>query len=228
MLNTMKKKCLILLIFSFFQIAHARWPFNIFENKKPFTLILEAGGDALHQGRTIGTHFENAINFTVAKYIKESLDARHMHARIFINRMPTEVIAPLQNAQFANKLNTDLYISINCYQHTKDKPHITLYQFSYNDPIVLKKDSIGFHTVDKVYLFNQPQTMHWATEFKKMLTEQNQIEISGVHVLPYRPLIGIEASAIGIEIGISSDTQLPLIIETISTALEQFIKRKIA
>ena len=85
-------------------VAHARWPFDIFETKKPFTVILEASGDALHTGALLANHFENAISFTVAQNIKQILDATHPHARIFINRTPTEVIAPLHNAQFANKL----------------------------------------------------------------------------------------------------------------------------
>jgi hypothetical protein len=228
MFSVMKKKIIVLLIFCVYPLAFARWPFDIFEHKKPFSVIIEAGGDAAHPGRTIGTHFENAINFTIAQHLKESLDGLRMRARIFINRTPTEIIAPLQNAQFSNKLSTDLYISINCYPHTKSNPQITLYQFSYNDPIVLKKDGIGFHTADKIYLINQPQTCHWASELKKIFSEQSQIEIAGVYAMPYKPLIGIEASALGMEIGLSSDTQLPLIIETIKTALEQFLKRKIA
>ncbi|CAN5192380.1 hypothetical protein BH09DEP1_BH09DEP1_0770 [soil metagenome] len=219
------KKIILFIFILGVQQAQARWPFDLFEHKKPFTLILEASGDALHAGRTIGNHFENSISFTICHQIKEIIDAQHLRMRLFINRTPTEVIMPLQNAQFSNKLNTDLYLSINCYQHTQSKPRITLYHYSYNDSFVLKKGCLGFYTADQVYLLNEPQTNSWASELKKILYEQDQIEIQGTYKLPFKPLAGIEASAIGIEIGISSDHELPLIITSVSQALELFLRR---
>ena len=48
------------------------------------------------------------------------------------------------------------------------------------------------------------KTNSWAAEIKKNNRRTSQIEVQGVYKLPFKPLMGIEASAIGIEIGLSS------------------------
>lgn len=221
----MKIKIWLVIILGLYPILQAAWPFNIFQNKKPFTVVIEASGDAFSSGRTICNNFENALNFTIAQNSKEMINAHLVNTQLFINRTPSEIIAPLQNAQFANKLNADLYISIHCYQHAQNRPHITLYQYSYKEPVILKKGNLGFYRFDQIYLLNEPQTTIWAQEFKKILSEQNHIDILGVYKLPFKPLMGIEASAIALEVGMSSEQELPLIITILSNALEQFIKR---
>lgn len=214
---------LFLILFLIPSLGHARWPFDIFEQKKPFMLILEATGDAVTPGRTIFNNFENAVSFSLAHQIKQLLDASYLRAKIVLNRIPTEIIAPFQNAQFANKLNADLYISIHCYQQNNAQPTITFYQYSYREPTVIKKESLGFHAYDHIYLYNEPQTNQWTQELKKIVVEQNQMEVRGVYKLPFKPLLGIQASAIGLEIGINQDTQLDQIVHLIGNALQQFI-----
>ena len=61
------------------------------------------------------------------------------NTKIIINRSANESIAPLQNANFANKLDIDLYISIHAFAETEIKPRIFLYQFSYHDDIIAKR-----------------------------------------------------------------------------------------
>lgn len=221
----MKIQIWLVIILGLYPISQAAWPFNFFQNKKSFTIVIEASGDAFSYGRTICNNFENTISFTIAQQIKEIINAHPLDAKMFINRTPTEIIAPFQNAQFANKLNTDLYIGIHCYQHAQNRPQITLYQCSYKEPVILKKGNLGFYTFDQIYLLNEPQTNNWAQELKKILSEQNHIDILGAYKLPFKPLMGIEASAIALEVGICSEQELPLIITILSNALEQFIKR---
>lgn len=222
----MKKNIGFLLLFTLFLELNARWPFNLFGAKKPFSIVLEASGDAINPGRTIFNNFENSICFTLAQQIKQILDANYIPARIYLNRTPTEIITPLQNAQFSNKLAADLYISIHCYQCNHPQARIHLYQFSYHDPIIIKKNSLGFYRADQIYLLNETQTTQWIHEFKKIISEQSEIEIHGVYALPFKPLLGIEASAFGIEIGIPHNANMNQIAYIISSALEEFIRRK--
>lgn len=204
-------------------IIQARWPFDIFEPQRPFVLILEATGDAVTPGRTIFNNFENSVSYTLARQIKEQLDALYFRTKIMLNRTPTEILAPFQNAQFANKLNADLYLSIHCYQQNHGQPTITLYQYSYREPSVVKKDSLGFYAYDQIYLCNESQTNNWAQELKKLLTEQNLIDARGPYKLPFKPLMGINASALSIEIGVTADTNLEHIMQILSHAIQQFI-----
>lgn len=219
----------MLKLFLFILLIHsatfARWPFNLFEAKKPFMLILEASGDAATPGRTIFNNFENAVCFTIAQHIKQILDQFDGRAKICINRTPTELLAPLQNAQFANKLQADLYISIHCYQQTRAEPTISIYQYSYHEPLIIKKGSLGFYSYDQIYALNEHQTDGWAHEIKKSLAQQNHVGIQGVYKIPFKPLMGIEASAIGIEIGLNTDTNLTRIAYIISEALNPLMRR---
>lgn len=214
---------LFYIILLFHTMALARWPFALFETKKPFCIVLEASGDALNPGRTIFTNFENAVSFTLTRQIKEVVEA-YTPSKIYINRTPTEVIQPFQNAQFTNKLHADLYISIHCYQQQKNHaPTITLYQYSYREPTIIKKDSLGFYSYDQSYMLNEAQTTQWAQELKKLIASQNQIEINGVYKLPFKPLMGVQANSIGIEIGIDEQANLSQIAYVIGSALQQFI-----
>lgn len=225
MKSTCIKKWVLLCTLGLYQLCPAAWPFSFFEHKKPFTIILEATGDAVTPGRTIGNNFENAVSFTIAQHIKQMIDSTSAHIKIYINRTPTEIIVPLQNAQFANKLNADLYLSLHCYHHTNAQPRITLYQYSYHEPSIFKKGSLGFYTADQVATINESQTTRWAQEFKVYLASQSQVELQGVYKLPFKSLMGIEASALAIEIGMAGEQDLPIVITLLANCLEQFIKK---
>lgn len=218
------KKWVLVCTLSLHHGCQAPWPFSIFENRKPFTLIIEASGDAINPGRTIGNSFENAISFNIAQHIKQISDSTTA-AKIYLNRTPTEIITPLANAQFANKLNADLYLSIHCYHHTHAQPRITLYQYSYHEPTIFKKGSLGFIPADKVNGINESQTHKWANELKMCLAGHAEVVVHGVYKMPFKPLMGIEASAIGIEIGMASEQDIPLITALLSDCIELCIRK---
>ena len=71
--------------------------------------MIEASGHSQNVGRTIDDNFESTLTFELAHAIKNSITQKCPSAKVIINRGPGETVAPLQNANFANKLDVDFY-----------------------------------------------------------------------------------------------------------------------
>lgn len=194
-------------------ITHA-WFFNV-PSQKPFVILLEASGDTIHPGRNVNDSFESSITFEIARTIKQMVNLQYPVAKVLINRGSTETIAPFQNANFANKLDVDCYISLHCFTETRMKPQVFIYSFNYRDDFIAKDNGLSFYPFDKIYLINQKQTDAWAEQLKHVFEKNISWNVSGVHALPFKPLIGIKAPAIGIEIGLKNRSELRNYIETI-------------
>jgi N-acetylmuramoyl-L-alanine amidase len=125
------------------------------------------------------------------------------NAKIIINRALGETVMPLQNANFANKLDIDLYLSIHAFAETETKPRIFIYQFSYQDSFIAK-DSMSFYSFDKIYLVHEQQTAQWANRIYQTLSQNQSVQTKKIAKIPFKPLIGIKAPAIGLELGLKN------------------------
>jgi N-acetylmuramoyl-L-alanine amidase len=197
------KKLLLLLFIPCMSYA---WFFNM-PSEKPFVILLEAAGDTIHPGRSIDDSFESSITFEIAQTLKQMINVQCPHAKVLLNRAQTETILPLQNANFANKLDIDCYISIHAFAETHIKPRVFIYQFSYHDDFIAKENGLSFYPFDKIYLVNQKKTNTFAQQLKQALEKSSLWNVYGVHALPFKPLIGIKAPAIGIEIGLKNRSE---------------------
>ena len=197
------KKILLLLLMPC--MNHA-WFFTM-PAEKPFVILLEASGDTIHPGRSIDDSFESSITFEIAQTIKQRLLAQYPHVKVMLNRTSTETIAPLQNANFSNKIDADCYISIHAFAETEIKPRIFIYQFSYHDDFIAKDNGLSFYPFDKIYLINQNKTNAWAQQLKQTFEKNSTVHVNGIYAFPFKPLIGIKAPAIGIEIGLKKSTE---------------------
>ena len=167
--------------------------------------MIEAAGDTTHPGRVIDDSFESSITFDIAHALKNKILEECPTAKIIINRTLGETVAPLQNANFANKLDVDLYLSIHAFAETEPKPRIFIYQFSYLDSFIAK-DGLSFYPFDKIYLVHEPQTTQWVQLIQKSLSQNQSAQTKKIAKLPFKPLIGIKASAIGLELGLKNKT----------------------
>lgn len=200
----------------------AEWFDRFFQRAHSFTVLLDAGGDATHGGRIIDNNYETSINFTIAQSLKNALEKTHSGLKIVLNRTPTETIAPFQNAQFANKLGVDLYVHI-CTVKTASASSITLYHYSYNQKTVFKKGGLGFYPYDEISLLHEQQTAEWAHMITKNLLNQKQIAVFGVYKMPFKPLMGVNAPAFAIEVGIHSMDDMSTLIDQLSHTFTQFL-----
>lgn len=172
-----------------------------------FLIMLAPAGDTKHIGRKIGDSFERGITLQYAEQLKKLVEGQCPSIAVIISRFPGDIISPLQNASFSNRLQVDLFISIHFYQTTETKPQLHLYQFSYNDDFITPIAGLSFYHYDQAHLFNKKQTNTWATCIKQ-ICENDQYQklfiVQNICKLPFKPLIGVTAPAIGIEIGLKN------------------------
>src|SRR5580692_10457797 len=95
------------------------------------TIMLCPDGDAQHTGRHIDGTFERSLTLQFTEELKKKLEKEHKDCSFISTRAAGDTIAPLQHAQFANRMNVDLYVSLHFFEETCTKPRIYLYQFSY-------------------------------------------------------------------------------------------------
>lgn len=213
-------KKIFFLFVSFFSCSHA-WFFN-FALKKSFVLMLEAGGDCTQMGRGINDNFESAITLEWAGALKRKLEQNRPTTKIVINRTIGQKVEPLQNAQVANILDVNLYISLHAYHQNNAAPTMFIYQFSYQDPYICKSCDLSFCSIDTAYLANKSQTTAWANVIKQTLCAAG-IPVHGVYQLPFKPLLGIKVPSIGIEIGLQKSTQWQENIDGLAQAIIKII-----
>lgn len=192
-----------------------------------FTIMLDPAGDAKHTGRTIGNTFERGITLQYAEYLKEYLENNYENIKVYLTRFPGEMIYPLQNANYANRLDINLYIHITFYQETNTIPKLFLYGFSYHDDFLTPPKKLTFLKYDQAHIMHNATTQLWSQVIKDVLI-QNQYKkfsVHGIYRLPFKPLIGIIAPAIGIEAGLKAAQNWKLYIAPIAQAIGTLIEK---
>jgi len=199
----------------------------IFNNDTLFTIMLDPAGDAKHTGRLIEDTLERGISLQCVEQLKLDLTEKFNNIRVVITRLPGETIQILQNASFANRLGTDLYISFHFYYEPEQPCHVTLYHY-------VENTTDGWHQPKKLMLYpvNQAHlaslkiTKTWGKIILETF-ENKQIskyfKARGFFGVPFQPLLGIKAPAIAIEVGLAQKNDWQNIIQPIIKALERII-----
>lgn len=177
--------------------------FSSLRMQTPFTIMLDPAGDAQHPGRQLDYAYERGITLQCAERLKSVLEEQFSNLRVIITRQPGETLQPLQNANFANRLDVNLFVTLHFYQEAATKPRLYLYHFSYGDEAVTKMQDLAFYPYDQAYLFNAQATHTMITNIQQRLAAyKKQFDCKGPYKLPLKPLIGIKAPAIVIEAGL--------------------------
>jgi hypothetical protein len=191
-----------------------------------YVVILDPSGDAQRTGRLIHDNFERGLTLQCAEKIKEYLAVHALHIKVIITRMPGDIVYDLQNASFANRLEANLFINLNCYYCKETKPTLFLYQFSYGNDFIGGSPDLAFHTYDDAYRINKPKTDAIATQFKHFLSQppyQSLFSIAGSYCVPLKPLIGIVSPSITCEMGLKNKESWITYVEPISKAIMQVL-----
>lgn len=222
------KRILLTCIFLLTNPTQGFWPFTG-ASTKPFSIMLDPSGDAQHTGRVIDDSFERGITLQFAEQLKQVLESRHRNVRIVLTRVPGETLAPLQNANFANRLDVDLYVSIHFYQEKKDeKPNLYLYHFLYN-PVTdrwAKHRSLLFYPYDQAHLHSSTKTVLWGEQVKQVLKHNDfkrLFEVKGLYGMPFRPLIGIKSPSLAFEAGLHNKADWQTYVEPIAQGIEYIL-----
>ncbi len=192
-----------------------------------FSIMLDPSGDAQHTGRQIDDSLERGITLQFAEALKKLVEELYPQVRVILTRFPGETIHPLQNANFANRLAIDCYVSIHFYQDTHTKPQLSIYRFSYGDDFVTKLPDLSFCPFDQAHQINSATTKAWCNSIANVLTrdEHKQLfDFYGVVELPFKPLIGIKAPAFALEAGLQNKNDWNRYLMPLALSLGAIIK----
>ncbi len=230
----MPLRYLLLIIIMFVPEVTAFWPFTQAPSK-PFSIMLDPAGDARTPGRIIEDikeqgGYERGVTLLLAEEIKKRLEETlGKKVRVVLTRFPGETLDPLQNANFANRLDVDAYISIHFFHQKEDTPLIYLYHFVYN-PITdmwAKVHRLSFYPYDQAHLAHISKTGVWIEQCKNILrndTYKKSFDVKGPYGIPFKPLIGVKAPAIAFEIGLKNKSDWTNYVAPLTECLNNLVQ----
>lgn len=226
---SLKNRALYFIIFlGISEFTYGLFFFSRPEPKKIVTIMIDPAGDAQHTGRKLNDTFERGISLQIAEKLKNILEERLTHVKIVLSRLPGESASYLQHASFANRLNVDFYLGIHCYQEKETKPCVYLYQFSYGDNFITKQFDLALIPYDQAHLANNATTNSFAIAMQDILGSNayaNIYNAKGIFKIPFKPLIGIKAPAIGLELGIKTKDDWHDYVEPIASSLIPIVEK---
>jgi len=188
--------------------------------------MIEPSGDAKHTGRAIDDCFERGISLQFAERLKKIIEAESPYIRIILSRFAGESLEPLQNANFSNRLNVDLYLSIHFFEEKEEKPIIHIYHFVYNRITDYWRDEnpLQFIPYDQAHQINIAQTKRYATNLHQALQSfAKQFETQARIGFPFKPLIGIQAPAIALESSLKTKDDWQLYLSPIAQSIKKIV-----
>lgn len=194
------------------------------KNTRTSVVMINPAGHAKDPGRTLINSNERAETFKCAEAMQRLLLDR-LNVRSVFTRAPGEELVHLQNASFANRLGSDLFLSIHLYKEERERPRVYIYHLVY-DPVLdythRSRSSLSFLALRHTNTVNITKTKHWAGRIKSIFTEanyQNQCDFYGPYGIPVKPLAGIISPALLIEIGINDDNKWIDVVDLIVRSL---------
>lgn len=179
-------------------------------HRTPPIIMLDPAGNAEHPGRRLEQHFERGLTLQCVDYIHNALEQHVPHARIVVTRTAGDKVAPLQHANFANRLdNVHLYLHCALYKEQTSRPVIRLYRFSYHQQPVTHTHTLSFLRYDHAYEKNEKTSIILCDTFYQLLTQYAKIhhffDVYPPCAFPHAALCGITCPALVIEIGLPHD-----------------------
>jgi hypothetical protein len=187
-----------------------------------FTLMIHPG-DSQGQ-REIEEIPERALTFQCAQELKSAIEARMPEVRVLLTRAAGETIEPLQAASYANRLKVDLYLSLHFYSSKEKMNKLSVYHVLYNpgtDFWQTKDQDLSLCPYNKAYRIHLKKTYEWASKIVEHLKKEEKLflcqDLAGI---PFKPLLGVTAPSIGIEMGLKKKSDYKALIPALVVALD--------
>lgn len=182
-------------------------------------------------GRLIEDCFERGITIVFGQALKEALERELTDVRVVLTRTHAEILEPLQNAAFANRLNVDYYVRFQFYHEQQGPSQVYCYHVIYDpatDYWVKSYNPVAWYDYTQAYLFALPTTKKSGKLVVEQLKEQAkrcQYEVNDCIGLPCKPLLGINAqTTLLLEIGLKNKNDWQRFIEPIKEACKCMLK----
>jgi len=185
----------------------------------PITLMLDPAGDVNHALREIDDVYERGLTLKCAEAIQKKLERENPDTRVILTRLPGDSLEPLQNANFANRLAVDCYLTIHFYKETEAKPHCYVYYYLNNaitDGWKTTTDEFVFIPYDQAHKKNLITTKIWGNLMIDVLSKMpytQQFDCKGLLGVPHKALVGIQAPAFCVEASLKTKDDWQVYVE---------------
>jgi N-acetylmuramoyl-L-alanine amidase len=178
------------------------------EAGQEFVIMLDPAGDAKNTGRQIDDSLERGISMQFAQKLKGEIENKFKNIKVVLTRDAGQRVEALQNASFANRLDVDFYLSVHFYKENAVKSQAYVYTFYYKDDLAMaaKKGELHFYPYDMAHLINRNITLGFADIVRSVFLSGDNakyFDFCGIYSLPFKPLIGVKAPAVAVEIGLN-------------------------
>ncbi len=194
----------------------------LFSSLGAHTLMIAPAGDAKDPGRKLAHGYERGVTLQLAEALKAKL--KEHGVTVHISRSAGEEVPELGAASYANRAGVDKFVSLHVYHAREAKPHIDLFGLVYN-PLVdgqLQHDEHAFVPLCEAHFGSVTQSKNFGERVHELLgVKENErlLSCSGLVRMPFKPLCGVVAPAIGVEIGLSSDEQWESLVAPLARAI---------
>ena len=164
--------------------------------------------------RTICDYTEEHLAFEICQAIQTKLTATHHQIQVNLTREPGAELSRMQIASNSNQANTKLFLSLHLYQTCNTKPTINIFYYTKQRFCSnLNFTNLNFINYSNAYLASCDQTINWGHKITNYLDQnkKQQFEVAPLVGLPLKPLAGIQAPALSIEIGLKNSDWRPYV-----------------
>jgi hypothetical protein len=192
--------------------------------------MIDPAGDVNHALREIDDVYERGLTLKCAEALQKKLEKEHADIRVILTRFPGESLEPLQNANFANRLSVDCYITIHFYKETEAKPHLFLYHYLNNaltDGWKQQSDEFVFIPYDQAHRKNLSIAKTWGNLMVQVFENMpyvQQFDCKGLLGIPHKSLVGIIAPAFCIEASLKTKDDWVVYVQPLAHALSTIIE----
>lgn len=183
-----------------------------------FILVLDPAGNAQQAGRVLEQGYERGLTLQLCAHIKKMLNTPSF--QVFVARSAGDRdVDPLRAAQASNIMNADLFLSIRMYKETSTQPQLWIY-YMQQDAFIPQRHATLFYPYDKTWIIAHTQTTQYARAF---YNEFYSLMPQGIHKpagFPCKPLLGIQAPALLLEIGVPASSSIEELGTMIARAIE--------
>ncbi len=186
--------------------------------------MISPEGDTNNSGRILTEGFERGFTRQYAEALKELLE-QDSSIRVILSHDSGEPATQEYKANFANRLEVDLYLSINFY--ADEKPSISIYYYQtalFDAPV--DSSRLTLYPTTKAYVKNNAQTKQLAQHWKKFEQYQAQLTINYPLSIPIKQLEGIIAPAYAIELSAQKIADTHTYLQPINTILTNIAHEK--
>jgi N-acetylmuramoyl-L-alanine amidase len=190
-------------------------------------IMINPAGHAGDPGRSLNG-FERAATFRFAQELQKAFE-KNNDCRVVLTRMPGEKIVDFQNASFANRLNVDLFLSVHLFKIDSVRPIVYVYQHV-TDPIgdfaQRSFQTLKIMPVMQAHQVNIFKSKGMGERLANVFSSsenQKLFDFGGFYGIPLKPLCGIVAPAILLEVGVNQDDDWQVVLDAVAQGLGAFV-----